>query len=204
MKTLSKHSARPVQYCVAISSLIIIFLSLAANYFRDTAGYFMLLFFEGWLVWTFLEYFIHRFLMHELIVPGNEDNLFKHQEHHQNPKNLKVSFSHRFIILILGVGLILIAWKLNNLFTLFAGFFAGFLTYNFIHFILHKPYGKYLLPKVQKAHILHHTRYPNCGYSFSTILWDWMFGTLPPNDAEITEQMRINYFKNLTNPKHLV
>lgn len=204
MKTITNNPTRSIALCVLNTATIIYCLFLLAYSLRDTAGYFIILFLAGWLSWTFVEYFVHRFLMHELIVPGNKENLFNHYEHHQNPKNLKVSFFNRSVIFIVGVGLIWIAWELNNLFTLFAGFFTGFITYNFIHFILHQPYGKYILPRIQEAHILHHTRYPNCGYSFSTILWDWMYDTLPPKRAQVTEQMRINYFKNSTLKKSLV
>ncbi len=196
MKTTYKKSARTIAICILNTLTILYCLFLLAFSLRHTPGYFIILFISGWLSWTFVEYFIHRFLMHELIVPGNKDNVFNHHEHHQNPKSLKVSFLNRTIIFILGIVLFWKAVELNNLFTLFAGFFTGFITFNFIHFILHQPYGKYILPKIQKAHILHHTRYPNCGYSFSTILWDWMYDTLPPKNAVITDQMRINFFKN--------
>lgn len=195
MKTISNNSPKSIWLCVLDTSIILYCVFLLAYSLRHTPGYFFVLFLAGWLSWTFVEYFVHRFLMHELIVPGNKDNLFNHQEHHQNPKNLKVSFSLRAGSLIVGIGVIWVSWELNNLFTLFAGFFTGFISFNFIHYILHQPYGKYLLPRIQEAHILHHTRYPNCGYSFSTILWDWMYDTLPPKNAHVSEQMRINYFK---------
>jgi len=204
MKTISKNPTRDVALCTMNTITILSCLFLLAYSLKDTPGYFITLFISGWLSWTFVEYFVHRFLMHELIVPGKKDTLFNHHEHHQNPKNLKVSFSHRMIVFIIGALLFWKALELNNIFTLFAGFFSGFITFNFIHFILHQPYGRYILPKIQEAHILHHTRYPNCGYSFSTILWDWMYDTLPPKHATITEQMRINYFKSSSKPQQII
>ncbi len=195
MKTISKNPAKTIALCILNTSAILYILILLAYSLTETHGYFIFLFISGWLSWTFVEYFVHRFLMHELIVPGRKDNLFNHHEHHQNPNNIIISFLHRTIIFIIGILLFWSAVELNNLFTLFAGFFIGFISFSFIHYILHQPYGKYILPKIQEAHILHHNRYPNCGYSFSTILWDWLYDTLPPKNAEITEQMRINYFK---------
>lgn len=196
MKTINKKPAKTIALCFLNFVTILYCLFLLAYSLRHTPGYFILLFITGWLSWTFVEYFVHRFLMHELIVPGKKDDVFNHQVHHQNPKDLKVSFLHRVIIFILGVVLFWKAIELNNLFTLFAGFFMGFLSFNFIHYVLHQPYGKYFFPKIQNTHILHHTRYPTCGYSFSTILWDWMNDTLPPKNATISDQVRINYFKN--------
>lgn len=194
MKPISKNPTKSFALCVLDTITIMYCLFLLAYSLRDTPGYFIILILTGWLSWTFVEYFIHRFLMHELIIPGKKDVLFNHQEQQQNHKDLKVSFFHRSLIFIFGVGLIWLAWELNNLFTLIAGFFTGFITYNFIHYIIHRPCGKYILPKIQEAHILHHTQYPNCGYSLSTILWDWMYDTLPPKHAEVTEQMRSNFF----------
>lgn len=155
---------------------------------------FIVLFASGWLFWTFVEYSIHRFLMHELILPGKKDELFHHHHHHQNPGDLRVRWFHRLFLGISGIGVFWLAIYLNTSFTLLAGFFIGFLLYNLLHYLLHRPIGKYILPNVQRAHILHHTRYPRCGYSFSTILWDWLFDTLPPKDAKVTAQMKKNYF----------
>lgn len=195
MKTVSKNLARTIALCIVNTITILYCLFLLAYSLRETRGYFIILFISGWLSWTFVEYFVHRFLMHELIVPGKKDTLFNHHEHHQHPDKIRVSFNHRAIIFIVVVAVIWKAYELNNLFTLLAGFFTGFLSYNFLHFLLHQPYGKYLLPRIQEAHILHHTRYPNCGYSFSTILWDWMYDTLPPKKAVITEEMKVKFFK---------
>lgn len=168
---------------------------LLAKSINHSVGTFILFLGAGWFMWTFTEYVIHRFLMHELILPGKKDELFNHQHHHQNPSELIIGWPHRLLIGILG-GIMMgiaIAYDRNS-FTFFTGFFIGFLLYNFLHYLLHQPIGKYLLPKVQRAHILHHTRYPDCGYSFSTVFWDWLFDTLPPAKAEISEQMKKNYF----------
>ena len=172
------------------SCLLLIAISL-----NHQAGTFLLLLSAGWFMWTFAEYVIHRFLMHELIVPGKKDELFKHHHHHQNPSELVVGWTHRLLIGVLGGLMMALAIVYDRYpFTILTGFFIGFLFYNFLHYLLHRPLGKYLLPKVQRAHILHHTRYPNCGYSFSTIFWDWLFDTLPPTEVEVSEQMKKNYF----------
>lgn len=194
MKSVSKNPAKTIALRIVNTITILYCLFLLAYSLRETHGYFIVLFISGWLSWTFVEYLIHKFLMHELIVPGKKDTLFNHHEHHQHPNKIRVSYYHRAIIFIIGVAVIWKAYELNNLFTLFAGFFTGFISYNFLHFLLHQPYGKYFLPRIQEAHILHHTRYPNCGYSFSTILWDWMYDTLPPKKAVVTEEMKVKFF----------
>lgn len=185
--------------CIVKAGLILSGVFTLGFYFQNTPGYFIFLFLGGWLCWTFVEYGIHRFLMHELIVPGKKDTLFHHQEHHQDPSNLKVGLIHRAIIFILGIIVVWIALKLNSTFSILAGFFTGFLMYNFLHYLLHQPICRFILPNIQRAHILHHTRYPNQGYSFSTILWDWLFDTLAPSHIEVTEKMKQFYFESSKN-----
>jgi sterol desaturase/sphingolipid hydroxylase (fatty acid hydroxylase superfamily) len=134
--------------------------------------------------------------MHELILPGSKDTLFNHQKHHQNPQSLKVRSIHRIIFLLI---LLLSIWLsvINGGYTpIIPGFLFGFTIYNHLHYILHRPIGKYILPNVQRAHILHHYNRPHHGFSFSTSLWDWLFRTQPPKEDMITESMLKKYFLN--------
>lgn len=194
MKTSRKTPEKELGKCFFQASLILMSINLFGFLVKNPSLSFVILLIGGWLTWTFVEYAIHRFLMHELIVPGAKSDLLNHQRHHQHPNDIKVKPIHRLGVMILGIGLLIIALKVQNAFTILAGFFIGFLIYNYLHYLLHRPLGKILLPKIQKAHILHHTRYPYCGYSFSTILWDWLFDTLPPKDAVVSEKMMENFF----------
>jgi sterol desaturase/sphingolipid hydroxylase (fatty acid hydroxylase superfamily) len=194
MKPSIQHSKSNPVTCGLVFLLLESCLLVIAGTIENQIGIFIILLTSGWLFWTIVEYSVHRFLMHELIVPGKKDELFHHQHHHQNPGDLRVRGTHRIVLVFLGIVIFWLAIYFNNKFTILAGFFIGLLFYSLIHYLLHLPIGKYLFPNVQRAHILHHTRYPRCGYSFSTILWDWLFGTLPPKDVEVTEQMKKNYF----------
>lgn len=194
MKTSILNPGKNLVFCILVFLFLESCFIVLKSAIENQVWSFIILFFSGWFSWTFVEYGIHRFLMHELIVPGMKDELFHHHQHHQNPGDLKVKWYHRFLIGMLGIFVILTAIFLNNNFTLLAGFFIGFLLYNLLHYLLHRPVGQYILPKIQRTHILHHNRYPRCGYSFSTIFWDWLFDTLPPKEAEVTEQMKQKYF----------
>ncbi|MDX5340739.1 MAG: sterol desaturase family protein [Cyclobacteriaceae bacterium] len=196
MKTYLHAPEKELGKCFFQASLILISVIFFGLICENPIASFLILLAGGWLTWTFVEYAIHRFLMHELIIPGKKADILNHQRHHQHPHDLKVKPIHRVGVLLLAMVLLGIALKVQNAFTILAGFFIGFLIYNYLHYILHHPAGKYILPKIQKAHILHHTRYPTCGYSFSTILWDWLFDTLPPGNAVVTEKMRENFFGN--------
>ncbi|MBN7803198.1 sterol desaturase family protein [Algoriphagus aestuariicola] len=194
MDTNATNSIQAMKLCIAKASAMLIAVILLGYAFPGTPWFFVTLFFGGWLAWTFFEYCVHRFLMHELLVPSKEEKIFNHKHHHQNPHDLAVKPIHRFAVFLLCLAVFLTALKLNNAFTIFAGFTTGFLGYNLLHYLLHQPFCKCLFPKIQRSHILHHTRYPNCGFSFSTTLWDWLFDTLPPKDAQVTPRMAEVFF----------
>ncbi len=198
MDSQAKNPTQAMKRCIAQASAMLIAIVLLAYGFPGTPWFFAMLFFGGWLTWTFFEYSIHRFLMHELIVPGKEEKIFNHKRHHQHPHDLVVKPIHRLAIFLFSAAIFVTALKLNNAFTLFAGFTIGFLGYNFLHYLLHQPYCKYLLPQIQRSHILHHTRYPYCGFSFSISFWDWLFDTLPPKDAQVTAKMEDAFFGRKT------
>lgn len=197
MKTSASKPPLHLNSCVFIAtSLITGLLFINEILFSFILISFGILFFTGWLVWTFVEYFIHRFLMHQSIFPGSNDNFFNHHEHHQHPHDLKVKPIHRFTILLILLIMIKYSMITGGYTPILSGFIFGFTIYNFLHYLLHRPFGKYLLPKVQRAHILHHYNRPNHGFSFSTSLWDWLFRTQPPKEDLITDSMLKKYFLN--------
>jgi len=150
----------------------------------------------GYLGWTFIEYFMHRFYMHSNLKDVNSKTYQTHMNHHKHPTDIKITAYQRALFFLGGIILVAIAIYLNNYFTCFVGFYIGFVFYTVLHVILHHRWGRYILPRVQIAHIHHHGKYPETGFSFSTILWDYMFGTMAPKDAVITEQMINFYFKD--------
>lgn len=156
---------------------------------------FILLLITGWLSWTFTEYFLHRFWMHNHFKNVNSKLYKLHMDHHKHPEEIKINGLHRAVLFIGGIVLTYLALVWNNYFTIFLGFYFGATFYSLLHIMLHKRWGRYIFPNVQKAHIHHHGKYPDKGFSFSTIIWDWMFGTLPPKEEVISEKMLKFYFK---------
>jgi len=188
----SRNESREAGICILVFSLIILSLLVIKTHINSPAVIFSMLFSMGYLTWTFTEYYIHRFLMHN----SKNHNYNTHMHHHKHPTEIKITAIQRTVLFLSGIALLTVAIYLDNYFTCFVGFYFGFLFYSIIHVILHHRYGKYIMPRVQIAHIHHHGKYPDTGFSFSTILWDYMFGTMAPKDAEITEQMEKFYFKN--------
>ena len=87
-----------------------------------------ILFSLGWLTWTFLEYIAHRFWMHNKPVQREKPAISNHLYHHTHPTELKVGNTDRFLLLLSGILIIIVAIFLQNYFTLFAGFYLGFLS----------------------------------------------------------------------------
>lgn len=159
---------------------------------HSPVAYHALLFLTGWFIWTFVEYILHRFYMHDR---NSHSALMKtHQHHHNHPTELLVTAVHRMAMLpILGV-LISIAIFLNNYFTLIVGFCFGIEGYFLIHRILHLKQSEKLFRKLVRYHIYHHCKYPNTCFGISVTWWDDIFNTVPQN-PKITQRIIDFYFK---------
>lgn len=181
--------------CILVFAIIATVLVMGAGLSGSATVKFIFLILTGWLSWTFTEYFLHRFWMHNHFRNVNSKIYDIHMYHHKHPEEIKINGLHRSILFSGGLVVLYIALIFNNYFTLFLGFYIGLTFYSLLHIMLHKPWGRYIFPNVQKAHIHHHGKFPDKGYSFSTILWDWMFGTLPPKEEVISEKMLRFYFK---------
>ena len=155
-----------------------------------------LLFFTGWLTFTFFEYIAHRFWMHgkENKHPGK--SLEQHMYHHRHPTELKITSGLRNKLLMINIILIVTAFWLNNYFTFFTGLYTGFVYYCFMHVFLHKPWAKKVFPRLQISHIHHHCKFPDRCFSSCLTWWDRLFRTNVSKDIKISERVVQFYFGN--------
>jgi sterol desaturase/sphingolipid hydroxylase (fatty acid hydroxylase superfamily) len=154
----------------------------------------VLLFFIGWLTWTFLEYISHRFWMHNKSAQKKKSTEGSHLYHHTHPTELKVTNTDRFLFLLTGILIIILAIILQNYFTLFAGLYVGFLSYTFMHVMLHRKWVKTFFPRLLQNHILHHCKFTNKCFGVTTIWWDRLFATSAPQNYQISEKVISYYF----------
>src|SRR5258706_6569078 len=154
----------------------------------------LLLFFIGWLTYTFLEYIAHRFWMHDKEEKHPGKSLERHMHHHRHPAELKITVALRNKLVAGNIILIAIAFILNNYFTVFAGLYTGFVYYCFIHFVLHKPIAKKLFPRLQASHIHHHCKFPDRCFSTCVTWWDRLFNTGVSGKIKIPERVIQFYF----------
>jgi len=138
----------------------------------------------GFLLWTLLEYLLHRFVFH-LATDGTFDGKFKqfmvHGYHHEFPNDrmrlvAPLLLSLPIASVILGVYLLL--FGRYDFLMCFAGTAAGYVTYDWTHYYTHhfRPttrLGKFL----RRYHMEHHYRDSESHFGISSPLWDWVFGT---------------------------
>lgn len=140
------------------------------------------LFALGWLIWSLVEYCLHRFLFHSL-VPTEEhpERYLAHAYHHDFPDD-----PWRLVMVPLG------SWPLGVIFAVvfrlafgaeywlpaYAGAAVGYVGYDWIHYYTHhaRPTGG-LGRWMRMYHLQHHFDHSPTRYGVSSPLWDFVFGT---------------------------
>ncbi len=182
--------------CYAIFLLIItpVFYCITVAASTNRTLFHVLLCLTGFISFTFLEYIAHRFWMHgkETKHPGK--SLERHLDHHRHPTELKITPRLRNTLLSINVLLGLIAVYSNNYITVFTGLYTGFVYYCFMHFFLHQPWARKILPRLQASHIHHHCKFPDRCFSTCTTWWDRLFNTSVPREVKIPPRIIAFYF----------
>ncbi len=137
----------------------------------------------GYLIWTLIEYFGHRYLFHWEFPGefGKRLHFLIHGVHHDHPND-----PLRLVMPILLSGpIMIIAWFVARLLfgaTLrypgLAGFILGYLVYDMVHYYSHhaRPKSKLGLT-LRRLHLMHHFRDHDKGFGVSAPYWDVVFGT---------------------------
>lgn len=137
----------------------------------------------GIFAWTFMEYFIHRFVFHYQPTSkiGKRIHFITHGVHHDYPQD-----STRLVFPpVLSLPLAVIFYFLFRYLVgvelahpLFVGFLSAYLFYDMMHYAIHhlNIKGKWFR-RMKKHHMDHHYKSPNEGYGFTSKLWDKVFNT---------------------------
>ena len=137
----------------------------------------------GYLLWTLLEYVLHLGVFHRPRVPARLQSLADgHLDHHDDPTNpglivARLSFSVPVAIVFFGLfSLALQSARLAALLT--SGMIVGYLSYEVVHFAIHRSawVRRYLKP-LASHHLHHHYADPSRCFGVSVPLWDWVFRT---------------------------
>lgn len=140
------------------------------------AGLLGLLVMLGVVVWTLVEYLLHRFVLHRL-PPFRR----WHDLHHQRPKAListPTIFSASLILVLVSLPVWIAAgpWPACAM-TL--GVMTGYLLYSITHHATHHWHGRSAwLARRKRWHALHHHRLDAPGYyGVTNSFWDRVFGS---------------------------
>jgi 4-hydroxysphinganine ceramide fatty acyl 2-hydroxylase len=140
------------------------------------------LFFLGVLLWTLIEYLIHRYVFHYEPKTrwGKKLHYVIHGVHHDYPNDARrlvmppvISIPLAFLFFGL---FFLIFGSLAP--AVFAGLVFGYLCYDMLHYATHHlamKSGVWLWLK--QYHLRHHFKDDHVGYGISSPLWDYVFRT---------------------------
>jgi dihydroceramide fatty acyl 2-hydroxylase len=155
------------------------------------AGSFATACLAGYLFWTFCEYWIHRVVFHFEPRDGIGARLHwmvhgVHHDHPNDPLRLVMPPAVSVPLAALFVGLFLVVLGPPLAWAAGAGFLAGYLVYDMLHYALHH----HLHPRsgierrLRELHMRHHFEDDSHGYGISAPWWDFIFGTLQRRGRE--------------------
>jgi sterol desaturase/sphingolipid hydroxylase (fatty acid hydroxylase superfamily) len=137
----------------------------------------------GFLVWTLVEYWLHRLFFHWQPPGkfGERMHFLVHGVHHQWPRDkyrlvMPPAVSLTLYFVFLGLFYPMFGEKT---WAFHAGFVLGYVFYDVTHYWLHhySPKSKYG-QRLKRNHMIHHFEDPDSRYCVSNMVWDRVFGTL--------------------------
>jgi sterol desaturase/sphingolipid hydroxylase (fatty acid hydroxylase superfamily) len=166
---------------------VLFYLGVAGGLSVLAAG---LLFGAGLLAWTLTEYLIHRYAFHFEPRGKVTRRLFYlfHGVHHDYPND------SRRLVMPPAVSVPLACLFYAGFFLLlgrpradayFAGFLAGYLAYDMLHYAIHHyPWKTGAGLFLRQHHYRHHFQDAEHGFGVSSPLWDYVFRTMPAAKRE--------------------
>jgi dihydroceramide fatty acyl 2-hydroxylase len=137
----------------------------------------------GYVLWTFVEYWVHRTVFH--LEPegglGARLHWMIHGVHHDHPSDrLRLVLPPALSVPLAAVflGLFVLVLGEPDGFAVCAGFYGGYLAYDMLHFALHhhRPRSR-LGRRFHELHMRHHFEDDERGFGVSAPWWDIVFGT---------------------------
>jgi len=143
----------------------------------------------GVLLWTLLEYALHRFVFH-IQIPVRDPRLREiinasHLAHHASPRDpgrVLVRPSYGLVVSsIVYAVLYALTRSLFSTTALIAGIWAGFLYYEAVHYRVHFSLAaSAFIAHQRRTHFYHHFTNNKLCFGVTSPLWDYVFGTTGP------------------------
>lgn len=150
-----------------------------------TAGKVATWFLVGLITWSLFEYLLHRYLFHlsETAFKGSARLTYiLHGVHHEYPNDAQrtlMPFVPKVLFSLVFFGIFyLLLGKFGPFFS--AGFIIGYYLYSIIHYSIHRFKAPKMLKSLWTHHHLHHHLHDDKAFGVSSVLWDKVFDTMPP------------------------
>jgi sterol desaturase/sphingolipid hydroxylase (fatty acid hydroxylase superfamily) len=141
----------------------------------------ILYFVVAFLLWTLAEYILHRFIFHYHPTSkiGQRIHFVAHGIHHDYPNDSKRLVMPPLMSMVIAIPFIIFFYYTIPTYNwvFFAGFVAGYLVYDMMHYALHHAELPEFMRKLKENHMRHHYQEPDLGFGVSTTFWDTIFGT---------------------------
>ncbi len=169
----------------------------------------VLAYFGGILLWTLIEYVIHRwaFHYHPKSATGKKVHFLVHGIHHDYPRD-----ATRLVMpLLVSVPLATFFFYLfmaifgNYYLVIFSGFVLGYVSYDSIHYATHHINLKGKIGGFLRSyHLRHHYEDDNTAYGVSTPLWDYIFRTIPSYMLDLKKVPDIDLEEEKKKPEQIL
>ena len=197
----------PAGICLLFFATVTIAPAATLLFLLDKHWVFQVLAYAGGLFCrTFIEYFVHRFLMH-----GKEKEDYYKSDHFQHHANPTIIFTGQVKRILFSAVAIFITWcsiSFSSYLFLPAGIITGFAMYVNMHRILHSAWASKWFSGLQKFHMQHHLGQTEKCFGVTTTLWDRLFNTTSKAGKTISAKKIEIYFgdnsKQLINHKQAV
>jgi 4-hydroxysphinganine ceramide fatty acyl 2-hydroxylase len=136
----------------------------------------------GILLWTLLEYLIHRYIFHYEPTShlGKQLHYIVHGVHHDYPNDARRLVMPPSISVPLAVLFYILFFLIFGRLApgVFAGLVFGYVCYDMLHYATHHfPMKRGLWLWLKQYHLRHHYKDDDAGFGISSPLWDFVFGT---------------------------
>ena len=149
----------------------------------------------GVLIWTLIEYVLHRWLFHwtPRDTFSSKMKLFMmHGYHHEFPNDKWRLVAPPLMSWPIAAVVAAFYWMVAPtwFWPLFAGTVAGYLAYDWTHYATHHfkartPFGK----MVKRAHMIHHFKVFHLNMGISSPLWDFLLGSFAWSEDAVKDAL---------------
>lgn len=175
------HISIPIILFLSIS-LVSFYYALTTTVISLTTGFVVLLL--GFLVFTFVEYMMHKYFFHmEPNTPVKDKLQYSvHGVHHDYPKDKDRLAMPPFISAFYALVFYVVFTFIMGDYALYflPGFLIGYSAYLGVHYLVHayQP-PKNFMKVLWVNHAVHHYKDPDVAFGVSSPLWDYILGTMP-------------------------